>query len=124
MAALPALLLAGCMDSIPSDDQAQRAFVDSYGGPGNLQINSFQKVYGKSTELFGSKGYTYYLKANVKWINGLNTRCIGRYAVLDTGCLGVPQNQRLPPGSVQDVTAEVSFTKTENGWQTASGRTY
>ena len=82
---------------------------------GFVTIDSFSKENAKQGEMFGAKFYTVEYRATIKWPKGLNIQCLGNNKnFMGWKCWNVDVRN---VGQVEELNGELTFEKTEKGWQ-------
>lgn len=122
---LPALVVIGCSGGVPSESDAGDVFASRYRDKidqGLVQVDSFSKVNGQQGEMFGVKFYKVEYQATISWPKGLNTQCLGNNRDFKGWDCWMAETRDV--GQVENLSGELGFEKTENGWKGENGSVY
>ena len=116
-------LLAGCMNSNPSEEDGRKALKKYIAS--KAKIVSFEKTNGKKE---GENGYIMYFKAVIEYPEGLNTQCLEKNLPVVTAfgkvigrdrshCMTIDgQRKAMEVGAKEIMETKIYFEKTEKGW--------
>jgi len=119
------LMLNGCFDDIPSENDGRKAFKSMISS--KAKILSFKKTNGKKYEFGGAKYYEMFYEAEIVYPEGLNTQCLeknlptvyafGKPIGKDRSrCIGLFGIKTRDIGEKEKLSGSIAFEKTENGW--------
>ncbi len=117
-----AFTLTGCSSGVPTESDAEDVFATLFHKQiesGDLKIDSFDKINGQESEIFGVNEYTIEYKATISFPKGIAPECLN-----DVNPDGRPKGSwnclgKIPrkPGATEERTGKFRFQKTEKGWE-------
>jgi hypothetical protein len=122
---LLALVVVSCSGGVPSESDARDVFASQYQekiDQGLVQVDSFSKVNAQQGEMFGVKFYKVEYQATISWPKGLNTQCLGNDRTFKGWDCWMAKTRNV--GQAENLTGEIGFEKTENGWKGENGNVY